>query len=137
MINTDNTITYTPTHGFSGTDDFEYTLDDGNGRTATALVSIEILPLSPQADLGVTKTDSADPAPEEMLLTYTIEVTNYGPQIADTVTLVDSLPALVTFDSYTTSQGHCVEEIEDTILCDLGTLAVGSTALDYNGSDAR
>ncbi len=129
VINGDNSITYTPNIGFSGTDGFEYTISDGNGGIAIALVSVEVLPNSPQANLGVTKTDSIDPAAEENLLTYTIEITNYGPQDADAVTLVDSLPALVTFNSYTATQGTCVEDVEDTITCDLGTLAVGNSIL--------
>ena len=127
VVNGDNTITYTPLAGFSGTDSFDYTIDDGNGGTATAVVTVEVLPDEPQADLSVTKTDSEDPIAEEQFLTYTIVVTNNGPMNADAVTLVDTLPALVTFDSYTATQGTCLEDVEDTIICDLGALAVNDS----------
>jgi hypothetical protein len=39
--NGDGTVTYTPNIGFSGTDEFEYTLSDGNS-TATAKVTITV-----------------------------------------------------------------------------------------------
>ena len=42
LINTDNTIDYTPNPSFSGNDSFNYTIADGNGGTATATVSVSI-----------------------------------------------------------------------------------------------
>jgi len=40
--NGDGTITYTPNAEFVGTDSFEYTISDGNGGTATALVTVTV-----------------------------------------------------------------------------------------------
>ena len=129
VINGNNSITYTPANGFSGTDSFEYTINDGHGGVAIAFVTVEVLPDVPQADLAVTKTDASDPVAQETTLTYIIEVTNNGPQDADSVTLVDALPAPVTFESYTATQGSCDEALDGTITCDLGALAVGNTVI--------
>ncbi len=37
---------YTPTRGFTGTDEFEYTLKDANGKTNTAMVYVRVKPAS-------------------------------------------------------------------------------------------
>ena len=42
VINNGTSLTYTPNTGFLGTDTFEYTVDDGNGDTDTALVTISV-----------------------------------------------------------------------------------------------
>lgn len=39
-VNPDGTILYTPEPGFTGTDTFSYTISDGRGGTATAIVSV-------------------------------------------------------------------------------------------------
>ena len=41
-VNADNTITYTPTSGFTGTDSFTYDISDGNGETDTATVAMTV-----------------------------------------------------------------------------------------------
>ena len=35
---------YTPTRGFTGTDRFEYTVKDANGKTDTAMIYVEVKP---------------------------------------------------------------------------------------------
>src|SRR5205085_7810549 len=42
VINPDGTVTYTPVVGFTGSDGFDYTVDDGHGGTATAHVTIAV-----------------------------------------------------------------------------------------------
>ncbi len=42
VINTDNTVSYTPNNGFNGSDSFNYTIEDGNGGAATAIVSVTV-----------------------------------------------------------------------------------------------
>lgn len=53
VINSGQTITYTPDSTFpsgpSDTDDFSYTIDDGNGHTATALVTVTVTDVPPTA----------------------------------------------------------------------------------------
>lgn len=43
-LNADKTITYTPATGFSGINTFTYTISDGKGGTASALVTVTVLP---------------------------------------------------------------------------------------------
>ncbi len=42
VIETDNTVTYTPDANFNGADSFDYTADDSNGGTDTATVTLTI-----------------------------------------------------------------------------------------------
>jgi uncharacterized repeat protein (TIGR01451 family) len=81
--------------------------------------------VSPTADLSVTKTDSPDPVTVGKPLTYTVTVTNNGPNDATAVTMSDTLPSGVTFVSATPSQGSCSGT--STISCSLGTLAKGAS----------
>ena len=41
-INADNTLTYTPNSGFSGTDTFTYTASDGKGGASSATVTVHV-----------------------------------------------------------------------------------------------
>ena len=61
-INTDGTLTYTPVPGFSGSDQFSYTITDGHGGTATAHVTIVVqAPLPPIARNDAATTSLATP----------------------------------------------------------------------------
>ena len=44
LLNSDNTITYTPNPGFVGSDSFDYTISDGDSATATATVTVHVQP---------------------------------------------------------------------------------------------
>ncbi|MEM7128642.1 MAG: tandem-95 repeat protein [Chloroflexota bacterium] len=48
VTNADNSVTYNPPNGFVGTDTFSYTINDGNGGTDSAMVTVDIIeaPLS-------------------------------------------------------------------------------------------
>ena len=61
------------------------------------------------ADLAVTKTGLPDPVLVGSNLTYTVTVTNNGPNNASNVMVTDTLPANVTFVSATPSQGTCAQ----------------------------
>lgn len=52
-----------------------------------------------QTDLSIVKTDSVDPVSAGSQLTYTLTVTNSGPDDAEGVAVSDQLPAAVTFVS--------------------------------------
>src|SRR5207245_1280740 len=77
--------------------------------------------------LSLTKTDSPDPVLVGQPLTYTLTTNNAGPSAAGSVRLVDNLPAGVTFDSATPSQGTC-QQASGTVTCDLGSISSASNA---------
>jgi uncharacterized repeat protein (TIGR01451 family) len=84
-----------------------------------------------QADLAVSKIDTPDPVfSGGPALTYTITVDNNGPDTATGVTLSDTLPAGVSFQSATASVGQCDEmpDMGGTLSCGLGSLTSGSNA---------
>jgi len=58
-----------------------------------------------EADLAITKTGSPDPVIAGNDLTYTVTVTNNGPDTATSVTVTDNLPAETTFVSCSSTGG--------------------------------
>jgi len=79
----------------------------------------------PAADVSVAKTAPATVSPGAPV-TYTITVTNAGPQSASNVTVTDVLPAGTTFVSATPSQGTCSGTT--TVTCTLGAIAANGNA---------
>ena len=62
-LNLDNSVTYTPTAGFRGSDSFNYTISDGTGGTDTATVFVST-PIHIDAYLDLTWLDTSyDPTP--------------------------------------------------------------------------
>jgi uncharacterized repeat protein (TIGR01451 family) len=57
------------------------------------------------SDVSITKTDSPDPVIAGNNLTYTVTVTNNGPDTATSVTVIDNLPAETTFVSCASTGG--------------------------------
>jgi VCBS repeat-containing protein len=51
MKNADNTVTYAPAAGFAGTDSFGYTVSDGQGGSADAIVTVVVDPVTQRADI--------------------------------------------------------------------------------------
>ena len=82
---------------------------------------------APTADLKVTKTDDADPVIAGQTLTYTLTITNLSGATANNVTATDPLPAGVTFQSASSTQG-AVSQSNGTVTANLGTLAEGAVA---------
>ncbi|HKO54822.1 MAG TPA: Calx-beta domain-containing protein [Thermoanaerobaculia bacterium] len=78
------------------------------------------------ADLSITKTTAATGVAPGGTISYTITVTNNGPQAATAATVTDVLPPNTTFNSVTPSQGTCSGTT--TVVCTLGGLANGGTA---------
>ena len=92
----------------------------GNSQTTVTTVQ-------PSADIRTTLTSSpGSPIPSGSPLTYTAVVTNAGPSSSTGVSLVDTLPAGVTFGSATSTQGTCSGTT--TVTCTIGSLASGASA---------
>jgi len=91
----------------------------------TATVTSEV---KPRAELSAdSKVDSIDPVDAGSQFDYTITVGNTGPSIATGVTVIDDLPAGMTFLS---SADSCavVDAVNNVVECDVGELGVGATA---------
>jgi len=86
----------------------------------------EVTAIIEDAEISVTKTDSADPVEEGVdPLDYTITVTNSGTySCARNVTLNDDVPDALVGESVSTSQGTCTG---DPISCSFGNIAPGAT----------
>jgi uncharacterized repeat protein (TIGR01451 family) len=81
-----------------------------------------------QSDLSVAKTDSADPVTVGSQFSYTITVTNSGPEAATGVLLEDTIPNEVDYVSATPSQGTCELQGSKKVNCQLGNLASNANA---------
>jgi uncharacterized repeat protein (TIGR01451 family) len=77
-------------------------------------------------DLSVAQSASPNPVKVGDNLTYTVTVTNNGPDAATGVKLTDTLPDTVTLVSATPSSGSCVAA--SPVVCELGNLANGGSA---------
>lgn len=82
----------------------------------------EMTTVNPAANLSVTKSDSPDPVNVGNNLTYTITVTNNGPNNATGVTVTDTLPSTVTFVSASSGCTHS----SGTVTCTIGNLAASA-----------
>jgi uncharacterized repeat protein (TIGR01451 family) len=83
------------------------------------------------ADMAIDKTVDTQTGQIGQPITYTLTITNYGPDEATGVTVVDTLPPAVAFVSAGASQGSC-SETGGTVTCSLGTMvnqAVATVAI--------
>lgn len=75
------------------------------------------------ADLVITLSDSTDPVVQGDTFTYTVEITNDGPDAATGVTVMTAMPNGVTVDA----TSGCAEDPTGVPGCTIGSLAVGAT----------
>ncbi|QQS48739.1 MAG: VCBS repeat-containing protein [Acidobacteriota bacterium] len=79
-----------------------------------------------QADLAITKEDARDPVMIDNEFSYTLKVTNAGPDPAEGVVVTDTLPAEgLAFVSATPGRGSC--QGTSTVTCNIGPLAIGES----------
>jgi uncharacterized repeat protein (TIGR01451 family) len=86
---------------------------------------VDALAAANVADVAITQTDSPDPTLPGLSVTYTLTVTNLGPNSVGGVKVEDDFPQGSVFVSVSTSQGTCTH----TALvanCTLGTLGVSA-----------
>ncbi len=98
---------------------------DTNG-TEDVFVRDRLLQAGQLADLAVTQTESADPVVKSTLITYSVKVTNNGPQSAPSVVMTDTLPMNAILQSITPSVGSCYKG--PISVCRLGTIQSGASA---------
>ncbi|TML11040.1 MAG: DUF11 domain-containing protein, partial [Actinobacteria bacterium] len=79
--------------------------------------------VAPGADLSIYKTADPDPAPTSSQLTYTLSISNLGPDDATGVVATDTLPPEVTFVSASTGCSHS----SGVVTCALGGVARDDT----------
>ncbi|MCI0390612.1 MAG: FG-GAP-like repeat-containing protein [Acidobacteria bacterium] len=99
------------------------TATDPGGNTSEFSRCVTVV--EARSDLVITKTDSPDPVNVGSPLTYAIVVSNSGPNTATNVVVTDALPAGVTFNSVTTSQGSCTAPPvggTGTVTCSIGSI---------------
>ena len=102
-------------------------VDDASGQDAAVVIGGGQVSLTEKpTDLAITKVDSRDPSPAGRNLTYTLNVTNNGPNPATGVTVTDTLPSGLSAQSSSASQGSCSGTT--TVTCVLGDLASGASA---------
>ena len=115
-----------------GSDGCIYLSQDGtrfnNGSTTSNSSLVRICggfapPIPQHADLGITKTASPDPASVGDTITYTLTVTNHGPDTSSGGTVADVLPANV---SYVSDDDGCTN-VALTVTCPTGSLANGAS----------
>ncbi len=96
------------------------------GQTYTYDTAAVVNPVGERADLAITKGGAPNPVSAGSNLTYTLNVTNNGPNPAQGATVSDVLPGNVTFVSATAPQGTCTHA-SGTVSCALGTIPNGTT----------
>ncbi len=84
-------LTFMPTN--LGLTTITYTIADAHGGAATATITVNVTAL---ADLAIGKT-AVTTVFATSNLTYTISVTNFGPSVASSVVVTDTLPTGVAF----------------------------------------
>jgi len=117
----------TITNTVAGSSDASDPTPANNAATATTTV---IAP--PTADLGITKSTPTTNAAPGAPVTYTIVVTNHGPDAATSVTMTDVLPATLKFQSLNSPAGFSCTlpavGATGTINCTAASLVNGATA---------
>jgi len=96
-------------------------------RTVSNNMELLFFPIV-QSDLQLTKTADPSPVFAGADLTYTLTVTNIGPDTATEVTLVDTLPPGIVLNGVTNSQGTSTI-IPGSVTCHLGTIPDGTSAV--------
>jgi uncharacterized repeat protein (TIGR01451 family) len=117
-------IVIIPTTAGTITNDVSVAANETDSDGSNNQASEDTVAAGGEADLSVTKTASPDPALVDVDLTYTIVVTNNGPDQADNITLTDTLPGSV---AYVSNDSGCTEAA-GTVTCDLGSLNNGQSA---------
>src|SRR5262249_33724680 len=115
------------TYANAGTYHATLTVTDRRGQASTTAASGDITvtsaPPTASADLAVVKTGPTT-GHVGQAITYTIKVTNKGPDTANGVNLTDTLPKNTGFGSASSTQGSCAPRPHELVVaCNIGTMA--------------
>jgi signal peptidase I len=78
-------------------------------------------------DVAIAKSGSPNPVLQNATLTYTLAVTNNGPQTATAVVAVDTLPTQVSYVSSSSTQGTCTQTA-GVVTCTVGNMLNAAVA---------
>jgi uncharacterized repeat protein (TIGR01451 family) len=126
--NVNATIVVTPTTSGIITNTAEVTATTYDPDFDNNIDSVTIV-VDPIADLSLSKTGEPTQVYAGEPLTYTLTVNNSGPSAASGVILTDTLPGNVTFISVNSTQGTCAGPVLGEVVCNLGTIGLGSNAV--------
>lgn len=131
LVNSDGSISYTPSTGFTGTVSFTYTICDRIVTTqcASAPVSLTVLSTIPtQTDLAVRKyvsVPSGQSVAVGATVSFSVVVMNLGPSVATNVQVTDVLPTSLSVVGTIAGQGSFATS---TGLWSVGSLSVNQSA---------
>lgn len=100
--------------------------DETNNDNGDSPVETMVLPT---ADLGIAKEATPLAVLPEESITYTLTVTNDGPQMAESVTVIDDLADNLTFQSASGSGWSCVES-SSVVTCTTASMPVGTSIIE-------
>ncbi len=106
----------------SNTAEATSTTPDPNPDNNTSTVDIEVNAL---ADISVIKAGSPNPVMSGETLSYTIDISNFGPSLAENVTLSDVIPPEITGAEFSTDGGVTFNPWTGSLA--IGTLLNGET----------
>ncbi|MCP5518114.1 MAG: DUF11 domain-containing protein [Verrucomicrobiales bacterium] len=118
-------VVYTPEPGYSGPDAFTYTAADAWDQSAETTFVLQVD--EPRAELALTKTASLGQLAPGATFTYTLTVTNAGPNPATGVELTDPAPEGLVWLGVEATQGQARIEAE-AVQAEIDRLEVGATA---------
>lgn len=115
-----NIIEATPAIGADGT------LYIGSYDNRLYAFSTAVNPPTASADLALSASGQPASVQVGQAITYTAQVNNKGPDSAVNVSVVDPLPAGLSYRSASATQGTC--SLTSAVVCDLGALSSGANA---------
>ena len=108
-------VSYGATSGASGSSATNLSLTSSPGQHSAAICT----------DMAITKTGAPQPVLQNATLTYTVKVTNNGPQTATGVVITDTLPSQVTFVSATATGIGICSQAAGIVTCNYATMVSG------------
>ncbi len=117
----------------AGSFTFEAGANAANDGTSD-FTTIDIAPSPTDVQVGGFASNGSPPRGGDF--TYTFQVKNNGPFIADAVSFTDTLPTVLPVGSVTASSGASCTVTGQTVSCDLGDMPVGSQATIVIGTIA-